>query len=59
MKEYKKYILFIDYGSDGWNIWGSYESLDEAVENATKNNFGNDFMIVTKAKYIVKEIYEK
>ena len=51
------YIVWINFGYEGWSP-AEFETLKEAVEYGTKNNYGSDFKITKKVEYSIKEVEE-
>lgn len=46
-----KFLVFINYGSDGWGIQGEYESLESAVKGAIENSYGSEFKVVKEVNW--------
>jgi len=51
-----KYLILIDYGSDGWKFEDEeFDSLDLAVKTAQHKTYGNAFKIVTIINWEAKQ----
>ncbi len=48
------YILWINYGYEGWSPT-EYETLEECLNGAMKNAYGNEFKITKKIDYKITE----
>jgi hypothetical protein len=52
---HKKYIVFVDYGTEGWQIYHETDDWNEAVwkrENA-RDNGGNEVIVVEYCEFVV------
>jgi len=47
MEDLKRYILWVDYGCEGWAILGSYDTPEEAIK-AAMENCGSDKLITKR-----------
>jgi hypothetical protein len=47
-----KYIVWINYGYDGWSP-NQFNTFQEAFEYATKENYGKEFKITIELEYKV------
>jgi hypothetical protein len=50
-KPTKKYLLWINYGCEGWGFY-EYDTIEECL---THENYGNDFIITKAVDWEVKE----
>ena len=52
MKPKKEYILWVNYGTEGWG-WQDFDTLKEALES---EKFGHDWTITKRVDYEIKEV---
>lgn len=52
-----KYIVWINHGYGGWSP-EEFQTLKEAVEFATKNNYSSEFKVTKEVEYIINEVSE-
>lgn len=54
----KKYLIFVNYYSDGWKIWSETDDFDEAIKIRDEiMGLGNPEVIIVKP--VILEIIEK
>ncbi len=56
LKEFeKKYIVWTDYGYEGWRPTG-YDSIEDAVRH---ESYGSETIITTKVNILISELVDK
>ncbi len=54
----KQYVVFVNYGLEGWKIWEQSDSFEEAIKarEAALSNGNFDVVIFKRAQWITNEL---